>query len=312
MRSKYIQRHSHSCLEDSIVKSWLVQLVLSFEVKKCESSTLFFFFLKKKKKKAIPHLPWVTGYSPPTHRHSTEEARRWLSPTDPPSFPESQCPRGTLLLSFFKSSQVAPSGACGGAAWTEAAALASAAGSGRQARVCTSLSAHWPGIRELCSGLPLIWPACCQVSIRQPVNTVGSGTSAEKNKSDDGLKEEWVPDLDIWRGQEEPPPLAWVPQQRAHGAVLWNEVSERSLGSSFPAFRHCLTNANWPNKREVLAFPGRDQNKHPPLCLQHSREEGGVLAAEAVGRALPLGSTCLCQLLRSVLSIQRICGITVH
>ena len=139
MRSKYIQRHSHSCLEDSIVKSWWVQLVLSFEVKKCESSTLFFFFLKKKKKKAIPHLPWVTGYSPPTHRHSTEEARRWLSPTDPPSFPESQCPRGTLLLSFFKSSQVAPSGACGGAAWTEAAALASAAGSGRQARVCTSL-----------------------------------------------------------------------------------------------------------------------------------------------------------------------------
>lgn len=61
MRNKYIQRNSHSCLEDNIVKYWLVQLLLSFEVKKYESSTLFFFFLKKKKK-AIPHLPWVTGW----------------------------------------------------------------------------------------------------------------------------------------------------------------------------------------------------------------------------------------------------------
>ena len=49
---------------------------------------------------------------------------------------------------------------------------------------------------------------------------------------------------------------------------------QRSLGSGFPALGHCLRNANWPNKREVLAFPGRPQNEHPPLCLQHSRDEG--------------------------------------
>lgn len=201
MRNKYIQRNSHSCLEDNIVKYWLVQLLLSFEVKKYESSTLFFFFLKKKKgdsppalgdwvvAQGHPHLPWVTGHSSPTHRHGTEEARRPLSPTDPPFFPQSPM-SAQHFAAVFKSSQVAPSGARGGAAWAEAAALASAAGSGRQARVCALLSAHWPGIREPHSGLPLIWPARCQVSIRQPVNTVGSGTSAEKYKSDDGLKEE--------------------------------------------------------------------------------------------------------------------------
>ena len=72
MRSKYIQRHSHSCLEDSIVKSWLVQLVLSFEVKKCESSTLFFFFLKKKKQ--FPTCPGWLG----TRLLLTDTAQRKL------------------------------------------------------------------------------------------------------------------------------------------------------------------------------------------------------------------------------------------
>ena len=129
-----------------------MQIVLSFEVKKCESSTLFFFSWKKKRAiphlaladwvraQGHPHLPWVTGHSPPTHRHSTEEARRPLPPTVPPSFPESpMSPRH--FVAVLKSSQVAPSGARGGAAWAEAAALASAAGSGRQACVCASLSA---------------------------------------------------------------------------------------------------------------------------------------------------------------------------